>query len=155
MSSNTIGFTADASKKYDKHDASIFKYVEPDDLLRFGLIPELVGRLPVIAALDNLSVEAMHNILLEPKNALLKQYQKLFAMDGIELHFDTAAIDSVVEKARALGTGARGLRAVLEDTMLDIMFDIHSMTDVASCRITRDTVIHGAEPVFEPHKASA
>jgi ATP-dependent Clp protease ATP-binding subunit ClpX len=155
MSSNTIGFTADNKKKYDKHDGSIFQHVEPDDLLRFGLIPELVGRLPVISALNNLSQDAMHNILLKPKNALIKQYQKLFSMDGIDLQFDLDAIDSVVERALALGTGARGLRAVLEETMLDIMFNIHAMSDLASCRITRETVLHGAEPIFEPHKATA
>ncbi len=126
ISSSSIGFTASQTDKIDKFDPKIFQHVEPDDLIRFGLIPELIGRLPVISALDNLSIEAMRNILLEPKNALLKQYKKLFAMDGMELHFDEGAIDAVVHKAKALGTGARGLRAVLEDAMLEIMFDVHS-----------------------------
>ena len=155
ISSNSIGFTADRSQRMDKFDPTIFQHVEPDDLLRFGLIPELVGRLPVISALDNLSVEAMRSILREPKNALLKQYQKLFAMDGMELHFDDGAVDAIVAKAKALNTGARGLRAVLEDTMLDIMYDIHSKNNVGRCIITRETVETKAEPTFEPNKATA
>jgi len=155
VSSNSIGFTADTVHRMDKFDPTIFQHVEPDDLLRFGLIPELIGRLPVISALDNLSVEAMQNILLQPKNALLKQYKKLFAMDGIELAFEESAIDAVVTRAKALGTGARGLRAVLEDTMLDIMFDIHSKNNIARCTITRETVENKAEPIFEPNKATA
>lgn len=97
----------------------------------------------------------MRNILLEPKNALLKQYKKLFAMDGMELHFDEGAIDAVVHKAKALGTGARGLRAVLEDAMLEIMFDVHSKNNIARCIITRETVESNAEPIFEPNKATA
>lgn len=155
ISTNSIGFAAGVNKRIDKSDPSIFQYVEPDDLLRFGLIPELVGRLPVISALNALSEEAMRNILLEPRNALLKQYQKLFAMDGMDLIFEESAIDAVVEKARKLGTGARGLRAVLEDTMLELMFDIHSKSDVAAIRITRETVEHKSEPLLEPRKASA
>ena len=155
MSTSSIGFTAEVGKRLDKNDPEIFKHVEPDDLLRFGLIPELVDRLPVISALDALSLEAMRSILLEPKNALVKQYQKLFAMDGIELHFEDSAVDAVVTRARKLGTGARGLRAVLEETMLEIMFDIHSKTDVATCRITRDVVEKKQDPIMEPHKASA
>ncbi|MDA0684881.1 MAG: ATP-dependent Clp protease ATP-binding subunit ClpX [Bacteroidetes bacterium] len=155
ISSSSIGFTASQTDKIDKFDPKIFQHVEPDDLIRFGLIPELIGRLPVISALDNLSIEAMRNILLEPKNALLKQYKKLFAMDGMELHFDEGAIDAVVHKAKALGTGARGLRAVLEDAMLEIMFDVHSKNNIARCIITRETVESNAEPIFEPNKATA
>lgn len=155
LSTNTIGFLADSRGNIEKNDPAIFQLVEPDDLLRFGLIPELIGRLPVISALSVLSGDAMRNILLEPKNALLKQYQKLFAMDGIDLIFEENAITLIVEKALRLGTGARGLRAVLEETMLDIMFEIHSMSDVASCRITRETVLHNSEPIFETRKASA
>ena len=155
ISSSSIGFTASQTDKIDKFDPKIFQHVEPDDLIRFGLIPELIGRLPVISALDNLSIEAMRNILLEPKNALLKQYKKLFAMDGMKLHFDEGAIDAVVHKAKALGTGARGLRAVLEDAMLEIMFDVHSKNNIARCIITRETVESNAEPIFEPNKATA
>jgi len=155
LSTNTIGFMADTKSRIDKNDPAIFKHVEPDDLLKFGLIPELIGRLPVISALDELSEEAMRSILVDPKNALVKQYQKLFAMDGIDLIFDEDAMSSIVDRARALGTGARGLRAVIEESMLDIMFDIHSKTDIASCRITRETILHRSEPIFEPRKATA
>ncbi len=155
ISNNAIGFTADSTQKIDKFDPSIFQHVEPDDLLRFGLIPELVGRLPVISALNNLSEDAMRSILREPKNALLKQYQKLFAMDGIELSFNDGAVEAIVKKAKALNTGARGLRSVLEDTMLDIMYDIHSKNNVARCIITRETVESKAEPTFEPNKATS
>ena len=155
ISSSSIGFSADPVHKLDKFDPQIFRHVEPDDLLRFGLIPELIGRLPVISALDNLTEEAMRSILQEPKNALLKQYQKLFSMDGMELIFDDGAIEAVVSKAKALGTGARGLRAVLEKTMLEIMFDIHSKSNISRCIITRETVEHKAEPTFEAKKATA
>ncbi|MEQ9105058.1 MAG: ATP-dependent Clp protease ATP-binding subunit ClpX [Rhodothermales bacterium] len=155
ISTNPIGFSAGVGKRIDKSDPAIFQYVEPDDLLRFGLIPELVGRLPVISALNALSEDAMRNILLEPRNALLKQYQKLFAMDGMNLLFEDSAIDAIVEKAKKLGTGARGLRAVLEDTMLDLMFDVHTKSDVAAVRITRETVENRAEPLLEPRKATA
>jgi len=155
MSASTIGFLADSHKKMDKNNPAIFRYVEPDDLLRFGLIPELVGRLPVISALDTLSSDAMNNILTQPKNALVKQYQKLFAMDGIDLVFDEDALGAVVEKAIELGTGARGLRSVMEQTMLDIMFDIHSHANIGSCRITRATVIEDGGPIYEERKASA
>jgi ATP-dependent Clp protease ATP-binding subunit ClpX len=155
VSSNSIGFTADAKNKMDKFDPAILQHVEPDDLVKFGLIPELIGRLPVISALDNLSEEAMRNILLEPKNALLKQYKKLFSMDGMDLSFDEGAVTAIVKKAKALGTGARGLRAVLEDTMLEIMFDIHSHSNIAHCIITRETVEKKGQPIFEPKKATA
>lgn len=155
VSTSSIGFTAGQTKRMDKFDPTIFSHVEPDDLLRFGLIPELVGRLPVMAALNALTPDAMKSILLEPRNALLKQYQKLFSMDGVDLVFEESAIEAVVEKAQKLGTGARGLRAVLEETMLDLMFDIHTKSDVATVRITRETVEHKAEPVLEPRKATA
>ncbi len=155
LSSGSIGFMADDAKRINKNDPAIFQHVEPDDLLRFGLIPELIGRMPVIAALNELSDEALKNILTQPKNALLKQYRKLFAMDGIDLYIDDDALDVIVERARALGTGARGLRAVMEDTMLDIMFDIHSYPDIAACRITRATVLFGDKPIYEERKASA
>ena len=155
LSTNTIGFLAETQNKFDKRDPSIFKFVEPDDLLRFGLIPELIGRMPVISSLDGLSDEAMKSILVDPKNALVKQYQKLLAMDGVDLKFEPAALDAIVEKAHALGTGARGLRAIMEDTMLDIMFEIHSHPDVGTCIITENTVREGGDPVYQNRKASA
>ena len=154
-STSTIGFLSTSKKNLAKDDPAIFQHVEPADLLRFGLIPELIGRLPVTTALGALSREAMKRILTEPKNALVKQYQKLLAMDGVTLHFDEEALDAVVERACARGTGARGLRAVMEETMLEIMFDVHILPDVGACRVTAATVLHGAAPVYGERKASA
>ena len=137
-------------------DGSVYQYTGvSQEVHRRMMEVELIGRLPVISALDHLSEEAMHSILLEPKNALLKQYKKLFAMDGIDLQFREDAIEAIVTKAKDLGTGARGLRAVMEDTMLEIMFDIHSKNNIARCIITRETVEQKAEPIFEPDKATA
>ena len=155
LSASTIGFLADQTKRVDKNDPRILQRVEPDDLLRFGLIPELIGRMPVITALNPLSDETMKRILTEPKNALIKQYQKLFAMDGIDLLYDEEALEEVVGKASTLGTGARGLRSVMENTMLDIMFNIHERPDIGVCRITQGTVLQGEEPIYEERKASA
>ena len=155
MSINTIGFMSERRKVFDRNDPVLLQSVEPDDLLKFGLIPELVGRVPVIAALDPLTDDAMRQILLEPKNALVKQYQKLFAMDGVQLAFDDDTIDLIVQRAKKLGTGARGLRSVMEQIMLEIMYDLHTHPHAANCRVTRDTVLHGADPVYEKRKASA
>lgn len=155
MSTNTIGFLTASQQKLDRNDPEIFQHVQPNDILKFGLIPELVGRIPVVAPLNSLSDSAMKNIMLNPKNALLRQYQKLFAMDGVDLTIEDEALDAIVAKARKLGTGARGLRSVMEDTMLDIMFDVHNHKDVGSCRVTEATVVQGASPVFEKRKASA
>jgi len=154
-SARTIGFLSDTAGRISKDDPRIFQYTEPDDLLQFGLIPELVGRLSVTTALDTLTNEDMKRILLEPKNALVKQYQKLFALDGIDLSFDDEALDAVVERARTLGTGARGLRSVMEDTMLDIMFDMHSHPEAGTCRVTLSTVRDGTPPLYGERKASA
>ena len=155
LSTNTLGFLTASQTKVDKDDPEIFQYIIPQDLLRFGLIPELVGRIPVIAPLNALSDDALKNILVNPKNALLKQYQKLFAMDGVDLIFEDGALDVIVQKAKKLGTGARGLRSILEDTMLDIMFDLHRHKEVGRCRITRDAIVHGHTPIYEHRKASA
>ncbi len=155
ISTSTIGFHSEGQRKLDKNDPDIFCYTEPDDLLKFGLIPEFVGRVPVISSLHGLSGEALKDILTQPKNALVKQYQKLFAMDGVDLSFEDAALDAIVQRACALGTGARGLRSVMEDAMLDIMFDIHAHPDLGACRITADTVLHKAAPIYEERRASA
>ena len=154
-SASTIGFLSDTTGRISKDAPRIFRYTEPDDLLQFGLIPELVGRLSVTTALDALTNEDMKRILLEPKNALVKQYQKLFALDGIDLSFDDGALDAIVERARALGTGARGLRSVMEDTMLDIMFDMHTHPEAGTCRVTLSTVEDGTPPMYGERKASA
>ncbi len=155
MSASRIGFTTDGRRPLDRRDPALLKHVEPDDLLKFGLIPELVGRLPVMTALDGLTADEMRRILVEPRNALVKQYQKLFAMDGVDLVFEEEALGAVVERAQALGTGARGLRAVLEDSMLDLMFDVPDRAGLAACRIT-GAAIQGLEtPIYEDRKASA
>jgi ATP-dependent Clp protease ATP-binding subunit ClpX len=153
LSASRIGFTADGSRPLDRRDPALLKHVEPDDLLRFGLIPELVGRLPVMTALDGLTADEMRRILVEPRNALVKQYQKLFAMDGVDLTFDETALGAVVERAQALGTGARGLRAVLEDSMLDLMFDVPDRGGLAGCRITAGVIQGNSTPVYEDRKA--
>ncbi len=155
LSQSSIGFLSDPRPRADRRDPRIFRHVEPEDLLRFGMIPELVGRLPVAAALDTLSDTTLRRILTEPKNALVKQYRKLFAMDGFDLLFEEEALDAVVEQARALGTGARGLRSVMEQMMTGIMFDLHRQATPGRCRITAATVREEAPPAFEQRRASA
>ena len=155
LSRSPIGFQSEPRSRVDKSDPRIFQHVEPDDLLRFGLIPELVGRLPVVTSLNNLSPAILKRILTEPKNALVKQYQKLFAMDGFDLVFDDEALNSIVEQAGKLGTGARGLRSVLEDVMLEIMFELHRRAKPGVCKITAATVNKGAKPIFKQRQASA
>ena len=156
-SKSTLGFRSERpdQPRLDKNDPEIFRHAEPDDLLKFGLIPELVGRLPVTTSLSTLTDEEMKRILTEPKNALVKQYQKLFAMDGIDLSFEADALQLVVERARRLGTGARGLRSVMEGTMLDIMFDVNRMQGIGAVRITESTIRDGTGPMYEERKASA
>ena len=127
-------------------------HAEPEDFVRYGLIPELVGRMPVAAALQPLDDEALRRILTEPKNALVRQYQKLAAMDGVSLSFDDDALDAVVVQARRLGTGARGLRAVMERLMLDLMFEAEATPGYV--RITRATVEDGAPPLREGLRAT-
>jgi ATP-dependent Clp protease ATP-binding subunit ClpX len=155
LSASQIGFTTGAARQVDKNDDGIFRHAEPDDLLKFGLIPELVGRLPVLAALDPLTKEAMKQILTAPKNALVKQYQKLLAMDGVDLIFDDEALDVFVERALRLGTGARGLRSVMEQTMLDVMFDLPGLRLIGACRVTAEVAWGKAPPVLEERKATA
>ncbi len=146
LNKNKMGFGSDL-KKIETED-ELLSLVQPEDLLRFGLIPELIGRLPVIAALHSLSEEALKNILTEPKNAILKQYKKLFAMEAVDLEFDPLAIDSVVKKAMERKTGARALRSIVEQYMLDIMFDLPEKKNVDKCIITRDVIENGSEPLF-------
>jgi ATP-dependent Clp protease ATP-binding subunit ClpX len=145
---NPVGFGSDMLHPGGEESDSQLLHVEPEDLLRFGLIPELIGRLPVISALHPLSREGLRTILTQPKNALVKQYQKLFEMEGVELAFDHDALDAVVEQAMKRGTGARGLRSILERAMLEIMYALPSKQDVSRCFITSDTIETGAEPVY-------
>ena len=120
--------------------------MQPLDLLKFGIIPELVGRLPVIAALDGLGREDLVRILTEPKNALVKQYQKLFELDGVQLDFKEDALEAIAKKSLERKTGARGLRAIMEDTMMDLMYEIPSDNTTKDCVITKDAVEKQAEP---------
>jgi ATP-dependent Clp protease ATP-binding subunit ClpX len=122
--------------------------VRPEDLLKFGLIPEFIGRLPVISTVEKLDREALIKILSEPKNALIKQYQKMFRMDGVELSFELGALEAIADLALARDTGARGLRAILEETLSSTMFEMPSRDDVAEVVITADVVLNGAEPTL-------
>ena len=145
---SVMGFGADVQSKVEKDVGSILKNILPEDLLKFGLIPEFVGRMPVIVTLHQLDRKALIDILTKPKNALTRQYKRLFEMDGVELKFDEDALERVADLAIERKTGARGLRAILEDVMLDIMFDIPSRSDIKSCTITKDVIEKKAPPVF-------
>src|SRR5687768_16345226 len=146
-----IGFTKEeiAAGKADQAKVSPFAEVEPDDLLRYGLIPELVGRLPVSVALDTLDEESLVRILKEPKNALTKQYQKLFDLEDVKLTFEESALRGISRKALKRGTGARGLRAILEELMTDVMFELPSRDDVVEVKITEPCVLNGTPPLLE------
>jgi ATP-dependent Clp protease ATP-binding subunit ClpX len=146
INENRMGFSSDLKAKTSEND--LLSFIQPEDLLRFGLIPELIGRLPVAAPLHQLTEEAMKNILTEPKNAIIKQYKKLFLMEGIELEFDPFALDAIVQKAMIRKTGARALRSIVEDFMLDIMYDLPNKKDFDKCIITKDVVEKLAEPIF-------
>ena len=145
----TLGFGAQPQRKKGRNRSDVLHQVEPEDLLRFGLIPELVGRLPVVAALDELDEEAFMEILIKPKNALVKQYQKLFEMEGVELVFEPAALRAVSRLTAKRETGARGLRAVLERSMLEIMYELPSRGNVRRCVVTEETILEHAEPELE------
>jgi len=142
----SIGFGATIESKKDINKKEIFKQILPQDLLKFGLIPEFVGRLPIIATLDGLDREALIDIATKPKNALVKQYKKLVELDGVELDFEQAALELIVDKAIERNTGARGLRSIIEDIMRDIMYEIPSNQKIIKCIITKETVEKGEKP---------
>ncbi|GIK22726.1 MAG: ATP-dependent Clp protease ATP-binding subunit ClpX [Ignavibacterium sp.] len=146
LNENRMGFSSDLKEK--TKDEDLVSLIQPEDLLKFGLIPELVGRLPVAAPLHQLTKEAMRNILTEPKNAIIKQYKKLFLMEGVELEFDPFALDAIVEKAMERKTGARALRSIVENFMLDVMYDLPSKKNIEKCIITKDVVEKNSEPIF-------
>ncbi|WP_088282905.1 ATP-dependent Clp protease ATP-binding subunit ClpX [Ideonella sp. A 288] len=153
-----IGFAASVHSKTEKRAADLFKQAEPEDLIKFGLIPELVGRLPVVATLGELTEEAMVRILTEPKNALVKQYQKLFAMDGVELELRGSALSAIARRALNRKTGARGLRSIMEQVLIDTMFDLPTLDGVAKVVVDEHIVEEGAKPLLvyrEQAKASA
>ncbi|MGE5350686.1 MAG: ATP-dependent Clp protease ATP-binding subunit ClpX [Acidobacteriota bacterium] len=148
INKNKMGFGSEITGSHDMNQDDLISLVQPEDLLKYGLIPELIGRLPVTAPLQSLSKDALKNILTEPRNALLKQYKKLFLMEGVELEFDPFAIDAIVQKAMERKTGARALRSIIEDFLLNIMFELPSMDNVDKCIITKDTVENGDKPVY-------
>jgi ATP-dependent Clp protease ATP-binding subunit ClpX len=152
-----IGFSANVKTKSEKKLSEVFREVEPEDLIKFGLIPELVGRLPVVATLGELTEDALVQILTEPKNALLKQYQKLFAMDGVELELRPSALAAISRKALARKTGARGLRSIMELALLDTMFELPTMDGVAKVVLDEHTIDDETKPllVYREQKASA
>lgn len=149
---STMGFGADIKKADEKDIAEVLQNVEPEDLLKFGLIPEFIGRLPVIVALHPLKEEALIRILSEPKNALIRQYQKLLGMDNVELVFEGKAVRAIAKKAIERNTGARGLRAIIEKIMTKVMYEIPGMKDVVRCTVTEDTVLKGEPPLLERKK---
>ena len=143
-----VGFGAKLETKDEKESVDFFSQVRPEDLVKFGLIPEFIGRLPVVATVDNLDRESLVKVLVEPKNSLVKQYQRLFSMDGAELHFEDAALEAIAELALERKTGARGLRAIMEELLVPIMYDLPDREDIASVHITQDCVTDGGEPEF-------
>lgn len=144
-----MGFGAEGEWQDKEELRSVFGLVEPDDLLRFGLIPELVGRLPVTTTLEELSEDALLRILLEPNNALVKQYKRLFQMDGVQLEFEDDALTAIVELAVLKKTGARALRSILEQAMLEIMYELPSLKGITHCTISADVIRNGSEPIYE------
>jgi ATP-dependent Clp protease ATP-binding subunit ClpX len=143
--------------KSERKAADTFREVEPEDLIKFGLIPELVGRLPVVATLGELTEDALVRILTEPKNALVKQYQKLFGMDGVELEIRPSALAAISRKALARKTGARGLRSIMEQALIDTMFELPTLDGVAKVVLDEHTIDEEAKPllVYREQKASA
>ena len=146
IGAKTIGFGAKIESKKDINRSEIFKKLLPQDLLKFGLIPEFVGRLPIIATLDGLSREALKDIVSKPKNALIKQYKKLIELDGVDLEFEPEVLDAIVDKAIERNTGARGLRSIIEEIMRDIMYEIPSNPKIVKCTITKQTILNGEKP---------
>ena len=144
-----MGFHAEIQDKEDKKFGNVIRNVVPEDLTKFGLIPEFIGRVPVVVTLDELDKEALMRILREPKNAILKQYQKLFSYDRVELEYEDDAVEAIADLALQRGTGARGLRSIMEKTMMDVMYEIPSDDTIVSCTITKESVEGTAEPKIE------
>ncbi len=145
---NALGFGAEIKSKKEQNTDFYVQMAEPDDLLKFGLIPEFIGRLPMLTTLHSLDEAALMNILTEPRNAIVKQFKKLFKYEGVELDFEEAALKQVVSKAMSRGTGARALRSVVEEIMRDIMYELPSKTNVTKCVVTKETVEKKKEPIY-------
>lgn len=144
--SKSIGFGAEISENSSKEMGELLKDLRPEDLLKYGLIPEFIGRIPVIVSLNELDEDSLVRILVEPKNAIIKQYKELFKMDDVELEFEENALKAIAKKAYDRKTGARGLRSIIEETLMDIMFEIPSRDDVAKVIITEDSILNGKDP---------
>jgi ATP-dependent Clp protease ATP-binding subunit ClpX len=153
----TLGFGADIPSRKDKKIGELLERIEPEDLLRAGLIPEFIGRLPVIATLHELDEAALVDILTKPKNALVKQYQKLFEMDGVKLKFSQGALHAVAREALKRNAGARGLRAIMEKSMLDIMYEVPSQSDIREVAVSEEVIVSGEKPliVYEKEEEKA
>ena len=149
MDQKSIGFNAQIREKNEKNTGELFKHVMPQDFVKFGLIPEFVGRVPVTVSLDSLDKEALVRILREPKNSLIKQYTKLFELDGVELYFKDDAVEKIADNSLEQKTGARGLRSIMERTLEDLMYEIPSDESIVACTITRDAVEAIGEPEIE------
>jgi len=149
----TLGFTADVRSQVEREAEDLMVQVRPEDLTKFGLIPEFIGRLPLIASVSKLDQEALVQILTEPRNALVKQYQKLFELDGVELEFTQDAIEAIADKAMERGTGARGLRAIIEEVLLHVMYDVPSRGDIAKVVVTGEVVSDNVNPTLIPREA--
>ncbi len=149
-----IGFRAEIRSAGERSEGELLTKVLPEDLLKFGLIPEFVGRLPVIGAVSNLDRDALVRILIQPKNALVRQYRRVFELDNVELEFGADALEAVAEQALLRGTGARGLRAILEEVLLEVMYDLPSRTDIGRCVIDRSVVLDRVNPTLVPRTTS-
>jgi ATP-dependent Clp protease ATP-binding subunit ClpX len=145
-----IGFRAEVRRTSEPRDSEVLRHVLPEDLIKFGLIPEFIGRLPVVGAVSSLDKDALVRILVEPKNALVKQYKRVFELDGVELVLGDDALEAVAEQALLRGTGARGLRAILEEVLLEVMYDLPSRTDIGRCVIDRAVVLDRVSPTLIP-----
>lgn len=151
----TLGFTADVRGESERDSDDLMALVRPEDLTKFGLIPEFIGRLPLIASVTKLDNEALVQILTEPRNALVKQYQKLFDLDGVELEFTDGAITSIADKALERGTGARGLRAIIEEVLLHVMYEVPSRDDIAKVIVTQEVVLDDVSPTLVPRESES
>ncbi|HDD44084.1 MAG TPA: ATP-dependent Clp protease ATP-binding subunit ClpX [Candidatus Desulfofervidus auxilii] len=148
IGSKGLGFGADIRSKKEGNIGEILRHVQPEDLIKYGMIPEFVGRFPVVAALDNLTEDDLIKILVEPKNAIVKQYQKLFKMEGVDLKFTEGALRSIAREAIRRNTGARGLKSILEDVLLDIMFILPDLTGAKECVINEDVILKHEQPLI-------
>ncbi len=150
LGTKSIGFRTDLQQEEDEEDIDVFTKILPEDLLKFGLIPEFVGRMPITGTVTKLSRDALIQILVEPKNALIKQYQTFFEMEDVRLEFSTGALEAIADQALLRGTGARGLRAILEEVLLEVMYDIPGRDDIGICEIDTATVLDRVNPTLVP-----